>query len=99
MTFKDLARRGIDGDVGFLAVLHVDDVGLIDLDFGGDHGHVSEGHERRAFGVLNALDDHFTLADRLIGDDAIKGSDGDGAVQEILIDAQRGDLGLEMTVG
>ena len=45
VALEDLAGQGVDGDVGGLADLDVDDVGLVDLDFGGDHAHVGEGHE------------------------------------------------------
>ena len=80
-------------------IVDVDDVGFVDLDLGGDDGHVGEGHERRALGVLNAGDDHFALADGLVGDDAIEGSDGDGAIEEVLVDLEVSDLGLEMAAG
>ncbi len=49
VTFEDAAGKGIDGDVDGLVELDVDDVGLVDLDLGGDDGHVGEGHEGRAF--------------------------------------------------
>ena len=99
VAFEDFAGQSIDGDVGFLAVLDVDDVGFVDLDLGGDDGHVGEGHQGGALGVLDALDDHFALADGLIGDDAVEGSDGDGAIQKVLVDLEVGNLGLQMAAG
>ncbi len=45
VTFEDLARQGVDGDVGSLTDLHVHDVGFVHLDFRSDHGHVGQRHE------------------------------------------------------
>ncbi len=70
---KMRAGQGIDGDVGGLAQLDVDDVGLVDLDLGGDDGHVGEGHQGRAFGVLDADDHGLALADGDVGDEAVEG--------------------------
>jgi hypothetical protein len=74
VAFEDAAGQGIDGDVGGLADLDVDDVGLVDLDLGGDDGHVGEGHQGGAFGVLDADDDGFALADGDVGDEAVEGA-------------------------
>ena len=61
VALEDLAGEGVDGDFGGLADLDVDDVGLVHLDFSGDHTHIGDGHDGRAFGVLNAFDDGFAL--------------------------------------
>src|SRR6266496_4760885 len=45
---EDFARDGVDGHVGGLAEMHVDDVGLVHLDFGGDHRHVGDRHQGAA---------------------------------------------------
>ena len=95
-AFEDFAGQSVDGDIRYLAIGHVNDVGLVDFDLGGDDRHVGEGHEGRAFGVLDALDDHLALADGLVGDDAVEGSDGDGSVEVILLGREGGLLGLEM---
>ena len=89
---KTLLGKRVDGDFGGLAELDIHDVGLVDLDLGGDDAHVGEGHEGRSLGVLDAVDDGLAFADRLVGDDAVKGRDGDGAVEQVLVDAQGGDL-------
>ncbi len=47
--------------------------------------HVGQGHQRGALGVLDALDHRFALADGLVGHDAVKGGDGDGQVEQILV--------------
>ena len=99
MSFEDLAGQGVDGDFGGLAELDVDDVGLVDLDLGGDDAHVGQGHEGGAFGVLDAFDHGFALADGLVGHDAVKGGDGHGEVEHILVGAQHGDLGLHVAAG
>ena len=96
VALEDLAGKGVDGDVGGLADLDVDDVGLVHLDLGGDDAHVGEGHQGRAFGVLNADDDGLAFADRHVGHDAVKRGDGDGVVEHVLIGAQGGDLRLQM---
>ena len=72
VSLEDLAGNRVDGYIGRLADLDVDDVGLIHFDFGGDDAHVGDGHERGAFGVLNAFDDGLALAHRLVGHDAVK---------------------------
>ena len=62
--------------------------------------HVGEGHEGGALGILDAFDDGFAFADRLIGDDAIEGSDGDGPVQAgPALKLEVGDLGLQVAAG
>ena len=70
----------------------VDDVGLVDLDLGGDDGHVGERHQGGALGVLDADDDGFAFADGHVGDDAVEGGDGDGLVERVEVGAQRGHL-------
>jgi hypothetical protein len=82
--------------VGGLADLDIDDVGFVHLHLGGDHAHIGQGHQRGAFGVLNADDHRFSLADGQVGHDAVKGGDGDGLAQHVLVEAQRGDLGLQV---
>ncbi len=42
---EGLAREGIDGHTRCLAERNVDDVGLVDFDFGRDDGHVGERHQ------------------------------------------------------
>ncbi len=76
VAFEVAAGQRVDGDVGRLADLDVDDVGFVDLDFGGDDAHVGEGHQGGALGVLNADDDRFAFADGQVGDDAVEGRDG-----------------------
>ncbi len=36
VTLEDATGQGVDGDIGGLVELDVDDVGLVDLDLGGD---------------------------------------------------------------
>ncbi len=96
VAFEDLVGDGVDGDFGGLSHLDVDDVGLVDLDFGGDHAHVGDGHDGGAFGVLDAQDHGFTLAHRLVGHDAVKGCDGLGKVEGVLVAAQHRLLGLHV---
>ncbi len=78
VSLEDLAGHGVDGDIGRLADLDVDDVGLVHLDFGGNDAHIGDGHQSGAFGVLNADDDGLAFADRQVGHDAVKGRDRDG---------------------
>ena len=81
VALEDLAGKRVDGDVGGLADLDVDDVGFVHLHFGSDDAHVGKGHQRGAFGVLNAVDDGFAFADRQVGHDAVKWSDRNGLAQ------------------
>ena len=90
MAFEDFAGEGIDGDVGGLAERTVDDVGLVDLDFGGDDRHVGEGHQGGALGILDADDDGFAFAHGLVGDDAVEGGAADGLVEGIEVGALAG---------
>ena len=83
VAFEGAAGEGIDGDVGGLAELDVDDVGLVDLDLGGDDGHVGERHQGGALGVLDADDDGFAFADGDVGDEAVKGGAADGLVEGV----------------
>ena len=71
--------------------LDVDDVGLIDLDLGGDDGHVGEGHDGGASGVLDADDDGLAFTDGDVGDEAIKGGAADGLVEGVVVGALAGD--------
>ena len=82
MAFEDLAGDGVDADIGGLSDLDVDDVGLVDLDLGGDDAHVGDGHERGALGVLNAFDDGLAFAHRDVGHDAVKRGDGNGLLKQ-----------------
>ena len=91
VAFEDPAGQGIDGDVGGLVESDIDDVGLVDLDLGGDDGHVGEGHEGGALGVLNADDDGLAFADGNVGDEAVEGSAADGLVEGIVVGALAGD--------
>ena len=91
VAFEDAAGEGIDGDVGGLVEGDVDDVGLVDLDLGGDDGHVGEGHEGGAFGVLDADDDGLAFADGDVGDEAVEGSAADGLVEGVVVGALAGD--------
>ena len=77
--------KRIDGDVDRLAHGDVDDVGLVDLDLGGDDGHVGEGHQGGAFGVLDADDDGFAFAHRHVGHEAVEGSAADGLVSASIV--------------
>src|SRR5579859_7361313 len=98
VALEGASGQGVDGDVGGLADLDIDDVGLVDLDLSGDDAHVGQGHQRGAFGVLNADHYGFALADGEVGHDAVKGCDGNRLVQGIHIRAQGGlvvgDLGF-----
>ena len=89
MALEDLPGQCIDGDVGRLAVPHVDDVGLVYLDLGCDDGHVGDCHQRAARRVLNADDHRLAFANREVGDDAIEGRQRHRAVQHILVTPQR----------
>ncbi len=99
VALEDLAGEGVDGNVGGLAEPDVDDVGFVDLDLGGDDGHVGDGHEGGALGVLDAFDDGFAFANGLIGDDAVEGGDGDGAAEHVLVGTVGGLLGAEVAAG
>ena len=83
VALEGTAGKGVNGDVGGLAKRDVDDVGLVDLDLGGDDGHVGEGHQGGAVGVLDADDYGFALADGDIGDEAVEGGAADGLVEGI----------------
>ena len=69
----------------------VDDVGLVDLDLGGDDGHVGEGHDGGAAGVLDADDDGLAFADGDVGDEAVEGGAADGLVEGVVVGALAGD--------
>ncbi len=106
MALEDAAGQGIDGDVGGLVEGDVDDVGLVDLDLGGDDGHVGEGHDGGAAGVLNSDDDGLAFADGDVGDEAIEGCAADGLVEGVVVGALAGDglidvaaLGVGLGVG
>jgi hypothetical protein len=91
VAFEDTAGECIDGDIGGLVQSDVDDVGFVDLDLGGDDGHVGEGHEGGAFGVLNADDDGFTLTDGDVGDEAVERGAADGFVEGVVVGTLTGD--------
>jgi hypothetical protein len=91
VAFEDAAGQGIDSDVDGLVHADVDDVGLVDFDLGGDDGHVGEGHEGRAFGVLDAEDDGLTFADGDVGDEAVEWGAADGFVEGVEVGALAGD--------
>ena len=96
MTLECFSGQRIHGDLGRLADLNVDDVGLVHLHLRGHDAHVRQGHQRGAFGVLDAFHHRLTLANGLVGHDAVKGGDGDGPVEQILVEAQAGYLGLQV---
>ena len=94
MALEDFAGKGVDGDVGGLADLDVDDVGFVHLDFGGDDAHVGEGHQRGAFGVLDADDHGLAFANGHVGDDAVKGRD-EMVLSSVSLLKRVGDLRLK----
>ena len=83
VALEDLAGQGIDRDVGGLAELDVDDVRLVDLDLGGDDAHIGDGHQGRAFGVLDADDHGLALAHGDVGHEAVEGRAGDGLIERV----------------
>jgi len=87
------AGERVDGDVGGLAQGDVDDVGLVDLDLGGDDGHVGEGHQGGSLGVLDTDDDGLAFAHGDVGDQAVEWRAADGLVEGIEVGALAG-LGL-----
>ena len=91
VAFEDAAGKCVDGDIRGLAHTDVDDVGFVDFDLGGDDGHIGEGHDGGAASVLDADDDGFTLADRDVGDEAVKGSTADGFVECVEVGTLAGD--------
>ncbi len=91
VAFEDAAGQGIDGDVGGLVERDVDDVGLVDLDLGGDDGHVGEGHQGGSLGVLDADDDGLAFADGDVGDEAVEGGAAVGLVEGVVVAALAGD--------
>jgi hypothetical protein len=84
LTFEDLARKGVDSDVGRLAFAHVRDVGLVDFHFVGGHAHVRDGHQLAARRALNSGDDVFAHTDGDVADDAVDRRDVSGLAQDIL---------------
>ncbi len=97
VSLEGLAGNGVDADLGGLADLDVDDVSFVDLDLGGNDAHVGDGHEGRAFGVLNAFNHGLAFADRLVGHDAVKRCDGLREVERVLVGAQGGYSGIEVS--
>ena len=71
MSGEDPAGQGIDGDLGLLSELYVDDVGLVHLYLGGYDGHVGEGHDGATGRVLDAHDHGLALTHREIGNHAV----------------------------
>ena len=63
--------------------LHVDDVGLVHLDFGGDDRHVGQRHQRAAGRILDADDDRLAFAHRQVGDHAVVGCGVSGLLQDV----------------
>ena len=53
--------------------LHVHDIGLVHLYFGGDDRHVGDRHQGAAGRVLDAHDHGLAFAHRKVGDDAVVG--------------------------
>ena len=74
-------------DLGRLPELHVDDVGLVHFNLGGDHRGVGDRHQRAARRVLDTDDDGFAFAHRKVGDDAVEGRPVFGLAEHI---GQRG---------
>jgi len=93
---KGAPRERVDGDIGGLAEPEVDDVGLVDLDLGGDDGHVGEGHQGGTLGVLDAHHDGLSLAHGNVGDQAVEGGAADGFVEGVEVGALAGDGLIEM---
>ena len=63
--------------------LHVDDVGFVHLDFGGDDGHVGQSHERAARRILDADDDGLAFPHRQVRDHAVVGRGVGGLLQHV----------------
>ena len=83
VAFEGATGHGVDGDVGDLIEFNVDDVGFVHFDFGGDDGHVGDGHDERRRGILNAGDDGFADADGEVSDDAVDGGDRLGTAENV----------------
>ena len=80
----------VDGDVGRLVELDVDDIGLIHLDFGGDQRHVGDGHDEACGRVLNARHHGFADAHRQIGHHAVERADRVVLLQNVVEAGQGG---------
>ena len=90
MALEGLAGHGVYGHVGVLSVAHVDDVGLVHFYFGGDHGHIGNGHQEAAGGVLNAGDHVFSHAHGDETDHAVNGSRVGGLAQNVFCAREHG---------
>ncbi len=106
VAFEDATGESVDGYICRLAHTDVDDVGFVDFDFGGDDGHVGEGHDGGSAGVLDAYNDGFALTDGDVGDEAVEGGAADGFVEGVKVRALAGDglidvgaLGLGLGLG
>ena len=84
VALEGLVGDGVDGDVHRLAEGHVDDIGLIHLDFGGDQRHVGDGHDDGAVLVLEAGHDGFADADGEVGDHAVERGEGVVLLQQVV---------------
>src|ERR1019366_3434313 len=83
VTLERLVGNGVDGDVGNLIELHVDDICLIHFDFRGDQRHVGDGHHEARGGTLYAGHHGFADAHGQVGDHAIQGCIGNVLLQDI----------------
>ena len=74
MAGKGLIRDGVDGNFSRLIHLDIDDVRLIDLDFGRDNRHVGNGHDGTGSGALHTGNHGFANTNRQVGDQAVNRS-------------------------
>jgi len=70
--------------------MHVDDVGLVDLDLGSNYRHVGNRHQRAARRILDPHHHRLALAHREIGDDAVKRRSVGGFLQHVRNSSQVG---------
>ena len=96
---EDFPGDGVNGDVGVLTHAHVDDVGFVDLYFGGDDGHVRESHQEAAVGILNTGHDVLAEANRQIADDSVDRRDVGGLVQNVAGAGEHGFVLVELRRG
>src|SRR5581483_11246157 len=99
VSVENLARDSVNGDLGRLVHLHVDDVGFIHLHLGGDDRHVGQRHQGGAGRILDADHDGFAFAHREIGDDAVEGRVVDGLAQDIAGAGERGRRLVDAALG
>ena len=78
---------------------HVDDVGFVHFDLGGDDRHVGQGHERAAGRILDANHDRFAFPYRQVGDHAVVGRGISGFFQNIGGVGQVGAVKRDVAIG